>query len=84
MYTCKSDMCACTCTYMYMYILVHVCCYNMQALLFYFPVFVWRSATARSGLDLNMLIETGESFQVADKVADKEQNLEHMTQQMTR
>ena len=79
-------MCACTCTYMpILSLYIHVYfVYNMQALLFYFPVFVWRSATARSGLDLNMLIETGESFQVADKVADKEQNLEHMTQQMTR
>ena len=39
---------------------------------------------ARSGLDLNAVIETGEAFQVADKIESKNSNLEAIAAQMDR
>ena len=64
-------------TYVYGF-LVH------QALLFYLPVYFWRAMNARSGLDLNAVIETGEAFQVADKIESKNSNLEAIAAQMDR
>ena len=63
-----------------MFVLHSVC----QALLFYLPVMVWRNLNSRSGIDLNSIVEAGETFQNTEMADSREKNLTAMTKQMDR
>ena len=56
----------------------------LQALLFYLPVLVWRSMNARAGIDLNSIVEAGETFQNAEKLEGRDNMLKFMTKQVDR
>ena len=55
-----------------------------QALLFYMPVVVWRTLNGRSGIDINNIVEAGESFQDSQKADTRDKTLTYMTKQMDR
>jgi hypothetical protein len=56
----------------------------VQALLFYLPVMVWRSFNARAGIDLNSIVEAGETFQNTEMAEGRVNTLKYMTKQMDR
>ena len=56
----------------------------VQALLFYLPVMIWRSFNARAGIDLNSIVEAGETFQNTELAEGREKTLRYMTKQMDR
>ena len=56
----------------------------VQALLFYMPVMVWRTLNSRSGIDVNNIVEAGETFQNTEKSEGREATLRYMTNQMDR
>lgn len=56
----------------------------VQALLFYLPVMVWRTLNSRSGVDVNNIVEAGETFQNTEKAENREKTLLYMTKQMDR
>jgi len=56
----------------------------VQALLFYLPVAVWRSACGHSGLDVANLVSCGLTFSSADLSHSRETMLNYMTKQMDR
>lgn len=56
----------------------------IQALMFYIPIIVWRTLNRKSGIDVDNIVEAGESFQEACKPIDREKTLEYMTIQLDR
>ena len=51
----------------------------IQALFFHLPIMVWRTLNRKSGIDVNNIVEAGESFQNAEKAANRETMLTYMT-----
>ena len=45
---------------------------------------VWRNLNSRSGIDLNSIVEAGETFQNTEMADSREKNLTAMTKQMDR
>ena len=56
----------------------------VQALFFYLPIMAWRTLNSRAGVDLNNIVESGETFQSTEKADLKEKTLDYMTEQMDR
>ncbi|KAK2143327.1 hypothetical protein LSH36_853g00037 [Paralvinella palmiformis] len=56
----------------------------VQALLFYLPCMVWRTFNGRSGIDVNNIVEAGETFQNTEMAEGREKTLRFMTKQMDR
>lgn len=56
----------------------------VQALMFYLPAVVWRTLNSRSGIDVNNIVEAGETFQNTELAESREKTLEYMTKQMDR
>lgn len=56
----------------------------VQALCFYLPIIVWRTLNCRSGVDVNSIVEAGETFTTAEMVENREKTLRYMTRQMDR
>ncbi|KAI0234320.1 Innexin unc-7 [Lamellibrachia satsuma] len=56
----------------------------LQALFFHLPIMVWRTLNRKSGIDVNNIVEAGESFQNAEKAANRDTMLEYMTSSMNR
>ena len=56
----------------------------VQALFFYLPIMVWRTLNRKSGIDVNNIVEAGETFQSASKAANRDATLNYMTKQMDR
>jgi len=56
----------------------------IQALLFYLPCMVWRTFNGRSGIDVNNIVEAGETFQNTEMAEGREKTLRFMTKQMDR
>ena len=56
----------------------------LQALFFHLPIMVWRTLNRKSGIDVNNIVEAGESFQNAEKAANRDKMLEYMTIVMDR
>jgi hypothetical protein len=56
----------------------------VQALLFYIPIMLWRSMNSRSGIDVNNIVEAGETFQNTELAAQQKTTLSFMTKQMDR
>lgn len=56
----------------------------VQALLFYLPCMVWRTLNGRSGIDVNNIVEAGETFQNTELAENREKTLRYMTKQMDR
>jgi hypothetical protein len=56
----------------------------VQALLFYMPIMVWRTLNGRSGIDVNNIVEAGETFQKTEMAESREKTLKYMTKQMDR
>jgi hypothetical protein len=56
----------------------------VQALLFYMPVMIWRTLNGRSGIDVNNIVESGETFQNTELAESREKTLNYMTKQMNR
>jgi len=56
----------------------------VQALLFYLPCVLWRTLNARSGIDLNNIVEASESFQNSAVAASKEKTMEYLVRQINR
>ena len=44
----------------------------------------WRSLNARSGVDVNNIVESGETFQNIELAEGKEKTMGYMTEQMDR
>lgn len=55
-----------------------------QALLFYLPVVFWRSLNKRSGVDVDNIVESAETFQLCNKTDERKNNLNSITLQMQR
>jgi len=51
----------------------------VQALCFYFPYRVWTRLSRYSGLDVNSLVEAGQSFSVTDMSEIRDKTLMYMT-----
>ena len=56
----------------------------IQALMFYMPIMVWRTLNKKSGIDVNNIVEAGETFQSAEKALNRDVTLSYMTTQMDR
>ena len=56
----------------------------VQALMFYLPCMVWRTMNNRSGIDVNNIVEAGETFQNAEMAESRDKTLRYMTKQMDR
>lgn len=56
----------------------------VQALLYFMPCLVWRCFNVRSGIDVNDIVETGQTFHQSEKIEEKDKKLEQMTTQMDR
>ena len=56
----------------------------VQGLLFYLPIMVWRTLNGRSGIDVNNIVEAGETFQNTEKAVRRTETLSYMTKQMDR
>lgn len=56
----------------------------VQALMFYLPCMVWRTMNGRSGIDVNNIVEAGETFQNTELAEGRDKTLKYMTQQMDR
>lgn len=56
----------------------------VQALMFYLPIMVWRTMNGRSGIDVNNIVEAGETFQNTELAEGRDKTLKYMTQQMDR
>lgn len=56
----------------------------VQALLFYLPCMVWRTLNGRSGIDVNNIVESGETFQNIEMAEMRDKTLSYMTKQMDR
>lgn len=56
----------------------------VQALIFYLPCMVWRTLNSRSGIDVNNIVESGETFQNTELAEGREKTLTYMTKQMDR
>ena len=56
----------------------------VQALMFYMPIMVWRTLNKKSGIDVNNIVEAGETFQSAEKAVNRDVTLSYMTKQMDR
>ena len=56
----------------------------VQAAMFYLPILVWRSMNSRTGIDLNDVVETAESFQRAEDVETQTKVLAFLTKQTHR
>lgn len=56
----------------------------VQALLFYLPCLVWRTMNGRSGIDVNNIVEAGETFQNTELADNRDKTLRYMTKQMDR
>ena len=48
------------------------------------PVIVWRTLNGRSGIDVNNIVEAGETFQNTEMAESREKTLLYMTKQMDR
>lgn len=58
---------------------------DWQALLFYTPIMLWRSLNSRSGIDVNNIVQAGETFQYTELLAlQQAATLTYMTRQMDR
>ena len=44
----------------------------------------WRTLNGRSGIDVNNIVEAGETFQNTEHADNREKTLEYMTKQMDR
>ena len=56
----------------------------VQGLLFYMPIMVWRTLNGRSGIDVNNIVEAGETFQNTERAEGRDKTLRYMTKQMDR
>ena len=56
----------------------------VQGLLFYMPIMIWRTLNGRSGIDVNNIVEAGETFQNTEQAEGREKTLRYMTKQMDR
>lgn len=56
----------------------------IEALLFYLPIVLWRTLNNRSGIDVNNIIEAGETFTNTEMSENREKTLRYMTKQMDR
>ena len=56
----------------------------VQGLLFYMPIMIWRTLNGRSGIDVNNIVEAGETFQNTERAEGREKTLRYMTKQMDR
>jgi len=56
----------------------------LQALFFYMPIMIWRTLNARAGVDLNNIVESGETFANLEKAEARDKTMEYMTNQMDR
>ncbi|ESO09249.1 hypothetical protein HELRODRAFT_73579 [Helobdella robusta] len=56
----------------------------VQALLCYLPILLWRGLNDKSGIDVNTIVEAGETFTNADVAENKEKTLSYMIKQMDR
>jgi len=56
----------------------------VQSLLFYMPIVVWRTLNGRSGIDVNNIVESGETFNNTEKSDERGKTLQYMTSQMHR
>ena len=56
----------------------------VQALLFYLPIFVWRTLNAHAGVDVGSVVQAGHTFTNTDKIEKREDTLDKMTKQMDR
>ena len=56
----------------------------LQALFFYVPILVWRTLNTKSGVDVNFIVEAGESFQDTNKAKEQDKILASMTQHLDR
>ncbi|CAD5119303.1 DgyrCDS7931 [Dimorphilus gyrociliatus] len=56
----------------------------VMALFFYLPTLIWRSLNNKSGIDIKSIVESAESFQNTEKIANRDSTLKHMTEQMHR
>jgi hypothetical protein len=56
----------------------------VQALSFYLPIIIWRTLNGRSGIDVNNVVEAGETFTNAEMAENREKTLMYMTKQMDR
>lgn len=55
-----------------------------QALLFFLPIVLWRNLNARTGIDMNDIIETAEKVQICEDLQSRENRLKLLTQQSHR
>ena len=56
----------------------------VQGLLFYMPIMLWRTLNGRSGIDVNNIVEAGETFQNTERAEGRDKTLRYMTKQMDR
>jgi len=56
----------------------------VQSLLFYMPILVWRTLNGKSGIDVNNIVEAGETFTNTEMTESREKTLRYMTKQMDR
>ena len=56
----------------------------VQALLFNLPTVIWRTLNNRSGIDVNNIVEAGETFTNTEMAENREKTLVYMTKQMDR
>ena len=52
--------------------------------MFYLPCLFWRTLNGRSGIDVNNIVEAGETFQNTELAENREKTLRYMTKQMDR
>ena len=48
------------------------------------PIMIWRTLNARAGVDLNNIVESGETFTNLEKAEARDKTMSYMTSQMDR
>lgn len=48
------------------------------------PIMLWRTMNSRSGIDVNNVVEAGETFQNTELANQQQTTLQYMTKQMDR
>lgn len=56
----------------------------IQALFFYIPIMIWRTLNRKAGIDVNNIVEAGETFQKAEKEDERKTVLDQMVNHMDR